>query len=356
VHETGRRWVWRLVPLVAALGCAAPLASQTPPEPASPEACAAIVSDAERLACYDRAFGRDRLAVEVTPETSASGADRVESGEAGVEGRSLLDSRWELFPGSKLGTFGIRAYQPVYVLPWVGADEVNQFPGSPAPGRSVDRSENLDRSEVKYQFSLKTKAWQGVFGDVGDLWLGYTQSSRWQLYNADESRPFRETNYEPEVLLAFATGYRLLGWDGRLLTVGLNHQSNGRDLPRSRSWNRVVASVGLERAGWTVTLRPWWRIPESAEADDNPDIEDFVGRADLLVVRHAGHHELAAMVRHSLRDGDRSHGAVQLDWAFPIRGNLRGHVQAFHGYGESLIDYNFRTTRIGVGLSLIEWY
>lgn len=62
------------------------------------------------------------------------------------------------------------------------------------------------------------------------------------------------------------------------------------------------------------------------------------------------------MVRHSPRGGGRSHGAVRLDWAFPIRGNLRGHFQAFHGHGESLVDYSFRTSRIGVGRPLIEWY
>ena len=335
--------------LAAALGIAASgLHAQTPAAPASPEACAAIVSDSDRLACYDRAVGRDRASDDAPPATEPA-ADRLETG-------SLLDSRWELAPGSKLGTFGIRAYRPTYVLPWVGAREVNQFPTSPAPGRTVDGSEGLDRSEVKLQISFKVKAWQGVFGETGDLWVGYTQSSRWQLYDTEQSRPFRETDYEPEVLMAFATRYRLMGWQGRLLTLGLNHQSNGRSKPRSRSWNRVTASVGLDREGWTLTVRPWWRIPESDQQDDNPDIEDYLGRADILLVRHVGHHELAALARHSLRGGDRSHGAVQLDWAFPIRGNLRGHVQLFHGYGESLIDYNFRTTRIGFGFSLIEWY
>ncbi|HEX4954707.1 MAG TPA: phospholipase A [Thermoanaerobaculia bacterium] len=337
---------------VALLLAATPLAGQEPAEPTSPQACVALVADAERLACYDRAFGREAAAGEVEPPTAPPAADPREVGAA----KSLLDSRWELFPESKLGTFGLRGYRPVYVLPWVGSRRTNQFPSSPAPDHSVESSEDLDSSEVAFQISFKTKVWQGVFGDTGDLWLAYTQSSRWQLYNSARSRPFRETNYEPELLLAFTTHYRLLGWEGRLFTVGLNHESNGRDQPRSRSWNRVTASIGLEREGWTLTLRPWWRIPESAEDDDNPDIADYLGRADVLLVRHVRNHEITALARHSLRGGDRSRGALQLDWAFPIRGNLRGHVQLFHGYGESLIDYNFRTTRLGLGISLIEWY
>lgn len=342
-------------PLLAAarlgvlLGLAAtPLAGQAPTEPAKARACVAIVTAAERLACYDRFFGE--------PASGATAPAADAPAAPGGAPRSLLDSRWELFPESKLGAFSLRAYQPVYVLPWVGSHAANQFPSSPAPDHTVVRSERLDESELKFQVSLKTKAWQGVFGDTGDLWLGYTQSSRWQIYNGERSRPFRETNYEPEAMLVFATRYRLFGWDARLLSLGLNHQSNGRDEPRSRSWSRVTASVGLERPGWTLTLRPWWRIPEGEEEDDNPDIEDYVGRTDLLLVRHVRRHEIATLFRHTLRDGDRSRGAVQVDWAFPIRGNLRGHVQLFHGYGESLIDYNYRTTQVGLGFSLIEWY
>src|SRR3546814_4221860 len=87
---------------------------------------------------------------------------------------------------------------------------------------------NLDAIEAKFQVSFKTKAWENLFGDNGDIWMGYTQSSRWQVYNGETSRPFRETNYEPEILLVFRNNYQLGGWKGRMAAVGINHQSNGR--------------------------------------------------------------------------------------------------------------------------------
>ena len=216
---------------------------------------------------------------------------------------SLLDSRWELSPESKLGTYNVRGYKPVYLMPAFVTDDRNESPQSPNPDNTVGTPERLDDLEAKFQLSLKAKVWQGVFGDAGDLWVAYTQSSRWQVYNAAESRPFRETNYEPEAILAFDTHYEVLGWQGRLLGIGVNHQSNGRSNPLSRSWNRIIADVGFERDGWTVMVRPWWRITEPREDDDNPDISDYMGRGEVQIVHEGGRQELGLLLRHSLRGG-----------------------------------------------------
>ena len=41
---------------------------------------------------------------------------------------------------------------------------------------------------------------------------------------------------------------------------------------------------------------------------------------------------------------------------FPINRSFRAHIQLFHGYGESLIDYNHKATYFGLGISLLDWY
>jgi phospholipase A1 len=338
------------------------------PDPMDIRACTAIESDALRLACYDRATGRDQLPAArkrnghpVTADDGVFAHDRqtnvAAAAEPGVSPPlSLLDSRWELSPESKLGTFNLRGYRPVYALPLFATSHQNTEPESPNPDNTVRTPQQLQNVEGKFQLSLKTKLWQGVFGDAGDLWLGYTQSSRWQVYNARVSRPFRETDYEPEALLVFDTHYRVLGWEGRLFGIGIDHQSNGRSNPLSRSWNRMIADVGFERSGWTVIVRPWWRIPEARSTDDNPDISDYIGRADMQIVREWHGQEFGMMLRHSLRGGSRSHGAARFTWSFPVAGNLRGYMELFKGYGESLIDYNHNATYLGVGVSLLDWY
>lgn len=363
--------------------------AQVPTAPSHAEACVSIASDADRLACYDAALGRSardahgadiaakeakaiqknlELAEQVVPEATPPTAPASAGGElfphedplataiANAGKGSLLDSRWELARDSKLGIFNFRAYKPVYLLPAFWASEANTAPHSPNPNNTVSQPLPIDQFEAKFQLSFKTKAWENIFGDNGDLWLAYTQISHWQVYSSDTSRPFRETNYEPEVMLTFRNNYSLGGWNGRLAGIGLNHQSNGRPDPLSRSWNRVVGMIGLDRDNWALMIRPWWRVSESRSDDDNPDIEDFIGRGDATMVYVHGGHQLSLMGRHSLRGGDRSHGAVQFTWAFPIHNSLRGHIQIFDGYGESLIDYNHRATYIGLGISLLEWF
>ncbi len=366
------------------------LAQEPQPDAVTAEACRAIETDASRLACYDAVFGRspsdtraadaeasaartslDQQQAAKTQQAPEPGEERSERRRRGAWFRtddpmlqealanagkgSLLDSRWELAKDSKLGVFQLRGYKPLYLMPVFWTSDKNEMPHSPNPRNTVTEAQPLDNTEAKFQLSFKTKFAENLFGDNGDLWGGYTQSSRWQVYNGEESRPFRETNYEPEVMLVFRNNYSLGGWKGRMAGVGINHQSNGRSDPLSRSWNRVIFTFGLDRENWALVLRPWWRVPDGND-DDNPDIEDYIGRGDAMLTYSKGGHEFTVLARHSLRTGDKSHGALQLDWGFPIHRSFRGHIQAFHGYGESLIDYNHKATYIGLGISLLEWY
>lgn len=342
--------------------------------PASADACVALQSNADRLACYDALFkvpttdvqplvSEREAALSLSSETD-SFADKIKNNVVAVEAAtftpntSLLDSRWELSPESKLGTWQVRAYQPVYVLPafWTSKKHEQPTSGNSQNVISPDEAMPLDSTEMKYQLSLKTKAFESIFGNNGDLWVGYTQSSRWQMYNSDESRPFRETNYEPEASLMFRTNYEMFGLNGRLLGLTFNHQSNGRSDPWSRSWNRVIVNVGFERENFAMIVRPWFRISENAEDDNNPDIENYIGRGDLTAFYRYKDQDFSLMLRHSLKGGDDSRGAAQFDWNFPISGHLRGKFQLFHGYGESLIDYNHKATYVGLGVSLLDWY
>jgi phospholipase A1 len=42
-------------------------------------------------------------------------------------------------------------------------------------------------------------------------------------------------------------------------------------------------------------------------------------------------------------------------WSFPIQGRLKGYVKITTGYGETLIDYNWKQNTIGAGILLVDW-
>ena len=345
------------------------------PTPATAEACAALEISAERLACYDTLFkipvtdkpaivSERRAAAEIAPQPDNLKAKigqtvsniYTSEGSKLTPNLSLLDSRWELSPESKLGTWNIRSYQPVYLMPGFWTSNKNELPESENPNNIETEKQNLTSTEAKFQLSLKTKAVENILGDNGDLWLGYTQSSRWQVYNSEESRPFRETNYEPEASLIFRTNYDLLGLNWRMLGLTINHQSNGRSDPLSRSWNRVMLNLGFEKDNFALMVRPWYRFEEKREDDNNPEIKNYIGRGDMTAFYRYKEHDFSLMLRHTLKGGDENRGAVQFDWSFPISGRLGGQFQLFDGYGESLIDYNHRATYVGLGVSLMNWF
>ena len=306
-----------------------------------PAACAAIADNTERLACYDGAVGRPH---QEAPLPVAAAPVPAEA--------SALSRRWELDAGDKRGTFLITPYTPTYMLVGRWSNSPNRQPASPNPANQVDDKLDVNAAEAKYQISFKTKLWEGLVGHHGDLWLGYTQLSNWQAYNKSFSAPFRETDYEPELMAVFRTNLDAgLGFKVKMLSVGLNHQSNGRGQPLSRSWNRLMVQGGVERDNFALLLRTWKRFEESAAKDDNPDISRYLGYGDLQATWRLDAHELSL----NLRPGFYSRGSAQLDWTFPIHRNLKGYLQFFTGYGETLIDYNHRQSIFGLGVSLVDW-
>ena len=223
----------------------------------------------------------------------------------------------------------------------------------------VPEGDRLKNVEAKFQLSLKFTLADGLLLPRDHLYFGFTTLSFWQAYNQDVSAPFRETNYEPELFWATPLDWGPLGLDAGLFSVGFSHQSNGRGGTLSRSWNRIYANVAFEKDDLVVSLKPWWRIPESrkddpldADGDDNPDIERFMGHFELSTVFRRGNHEVGLMLRNNLRSDNK--GAVQLEWTFPLWRGIRGYAQYFNGYGESLIDYDAHIERVGLGILLTD--
>jgi phospholipase A1/A2 len=228
---------------------------------------------------------------------------------------------------------GFSQHKPNYLLPLTW-------------GNTAEAAKDV---EVKLQFSFKQQLYR-------ELYFGYAQKSFWRVFDGEESRPFRETNYNPELFYRLQRPAPSWGtwavWGGDL---GIEHESNGARVLTSRSWNRVYIAPFIEYGRLRAELKLWHRLAEDQKAgpddtggDDNPDILDYYGHGELhLAYVNSWNHRSKLMTRWNFA---AQKGAVQLDYSLPTgTENLFVHVQLWSGYGETLIDYNRAITRYGIG-------
>ena len=346
--------------------------------------CTKIENDAKRLRCFDEQPQRKQPAAQ-TGQTQTPADQPKLTGSSDPGQLSVLTKHWDLDPNNRRHSFVLRPYRYNYFLPMA-----YNFSPNEETNLENEPSAKAQHQEAKFQLSVKAKVWedflqtplQKFYDKVGvvsgiDIWVGYTQLCFWQLYNSAFSSPFRDSNYEPEMLINFRSRYEIPGLTGTKLqyfNIGLNHQSNGRSQPLSRSWNRIIGTVGLERGNFNLLLKAWWRLPEDEGEDDNPDIIRYMGYGEIIASYLWEKQRFAIMLRNNLRHDNR--GSVQLDWSIPpitlgkwllgsfvaesvlnryLTDKFSLYVQYFNGYGESLIDYNKSINRIGAGLIIAEW-
>ena len=348
--------------------------------------CTLLQDNALRLACYDKVFaaqlppeqplsehetdGKPQLDVVQsvrqsignkeatlvfdTPEGQAEPSQELADAAAAY---TPLSQMYDLDANDPHGILTVREHNPMYLMPVWYNSSPNYAPSSPTRGAaSQERFSDQKRIETKMQGSFKSKIAEDLFKSRADLWFGYTQKSDWQIYNQGRrSAPFRNTDYEPEIFITQPVKSRL-PWGGRLrmLGVGFAHQSNGQSRPESRSWNKVYAMAGMEWGKLTVIPRVWMRLFDSSgEDNDNPDLTKYLGYGDVkLQYRLNDKHNFSTTLRYNPKSG---YGAAEAAYTFPIKGKLQGVVRGFHGYGESLIDYNHKQSGIGFGLMFNGW-
>lgn len=315
-----------------------------------PHDCAKIKDNLERLACFDSLKGTaNQDEAPGTTDNTDRNSTNQELPEAAENAEIAVARRDEEIERISRARFAIAPYRTNYILPLAYNDTSNQTPFD-----ALIPEEDRDKAEAKYQISFQFDIRRNLFKKNYDLYFAYTQLAFWQVYNTSASSPFRETNYEPEIAFRFYPSFKLMEANMRKIHVGLVHQSNGRGEPLSRSWNRIFAMFFLDKGNFATVVRPWYRIPEDEDDDDNPDIDEFLGDFEWHIFYKWNMHTYGLMLRNNL-DNDANRGALQLDLSYPLTDRLKLYLQYFNGYGESLIDYNRYTNRIGIGIMLTDW-
>ena len=205
---------------------------------------------------------------------------------------------------------------------------------------------------VKFQFSLRFEMIR-INGDRNNFGVSvaYTQKSFWDLFDWNNSSPFVENDYKPELFFTYRPERRAFY---REVQAGIQHESNGLgniggfdETPNSRSWSYLFAQVrwGLGRDDpandwlfFTPGLRGWYPIEKSSD-----ELVKTLGYAAILL-------DIEARVPNHPRAGrldllfKLQRHSFQGDLFYPLTAPTTRHfrvavfLQAFKGQGERLLE------------------
>lgn len=229
-----------------------------------------------------------------------------------------------------------------------------------------------DHGHILFQISFKHKPFKSL-KEGGNKYLNklflhrfnvqYSQKSWWDV--SSQSLPFIETNYNPGVFFDTPEYYFKKDRWAIMLEAGAEHESNGLEGIKSRSWNRFYIEPKLTfrwhkirnteidsyedsyRSKLSFSFRYW---QASNIADDNRDIKDYQGYGELKIDFKKKYYNIIARGRHGKKSFAKSLWTdIILDLPY-----FEPHfmIHGFTGYGERLTRYNERDKRLAVGFIL----
>lgn len=202
--------------------------------------------------------------------------------------------------------------------------------GAPFSGEDLD---------IKFELGMTFSFFDNSesFEFLDPLRFGYSQRSWWNI--TEESSPFTEHNYNPEMFWRF---------DHPLVDIiGFEHQSNGQSGADSRSWDRLYAQKSFaltER--FSVDLKLWSVV---SDEENNADIRDYLGSAQLSLSFEPNDR---TVIRARMIKGHR-HDKISYQADIRYRRpwlNSAFYMAYYEGYGEALISYNQKSRSLRVGL------
>ena len=217
----------------------------------------------------------------------------------------------------------------------------------------------IGEPDTKIHLSVKWKLWHsGDLEEAHNIYFGYSQQMMWELLRDD---PYmRDVNYNPDFFYRYS---RLNGNDFFDLGV-FEHESNGRGGVNERSWNRTYlryqskypVHLGDIRQDFSWSIKAW---APYAYNISNTDIAQYRGYWEMeLALYHInllnGNQQVIFRFYpgggYNFRNGGQE---LTLKTSLPRDWGVRFYLtaQVFHGYAETLLNYNEETWggRFGFG-------
>lgn len=201
-------------------------------------------------------------------------------------------------------------------------------------------------TNIKFQISISQRLTKSVLPWHTYLYLFYSQKCFWNVL--EESMPMTDLNFNPGIGLAkpLFVKNRFVG----KMMLMLEHESNGKDGPASRSWNKVTlgANVMIDPT-LMVHGKVWLPI---IDGQNNKDILDYCGIYQMGLSYMAPNKRFGASVVLVKRRGWKLNynTIVELNYRIFNRENQYFFLQYYNGYGEGLLDYKVYKSQLRVGI------
>jgi len=206
----------------------------------------------------------------------------------------------------------------------------------------------------KLQFSFKYQLIR-----VWPIYAGFTQYMFWELLH--DSAPFRDVNYNPEFFNRFSFDSSIVN----SLDFGYEHLSNGEKQDKSRSIDKIYTEVHLQGdngtgAGWELGLRLRYAF---RRGEEHSDFDRYAGGMVSLTGRlthvFGGLFDQGAF-SFKINPGGKwanefQYGNQEVGFSFRLGGIQLApsiYLQYFHGYAESMLNYDQEEQNFRVGILL----
>lgn len=225
--------------------------------------------------------------------------------------------------------------------PYFGIFRDNYFIGGIPIGEPIRR----DNANVKFQLSIIHRLTKSRLPFDTYLFLQFTQKTIWNV--AEESLPMRDLNFNPGIGLGHLIVYHNK-YIGRAILM-LEHESNGKDGPASRSWNKVSLSGTLMlNRHMEMQLKAWIPI---VDGENNRNILRYSGLAQAGLLYRTNNRRMQAGMLATWRTHSFS---LNTQWELSLKVSRHDNqylfVQYYNGYGENLLDYDRFKSVLRVGM------
>ncbi len=213
-------------------------------------------------------------------------------------------------------------------------------------GVPVNHRPTRHNSNVKFQISVAQRLTRSTLPLGTYLFLFYTQKVFWNVL--EKSMPMTDLNFNPGIGLVkpLFVKNRFIG----KLSLLAEHESNGRDGVKSRSWNKISlgASIMID-PNFIVHGKAWIPIVDGGE---NRDILDYSGIYQVGTQMFTNNRRFGASVILVKRKGWSLNYNTIVEFNYRLFKNENQYLfaQYYNGYGEGLLEYKIFHNMFRVGI------